>query len=305
MMRVYLTGYGGFLGSATRIALHASTRETSQEGLELHLLGRTPPQELASNEMHTSLDLANPPGLERVADLPAPDVVIHLAARIGWPVVPLAELYAPNVLATARLAQACADWDARMVFASAAILHGVQAEHIEADSPVNPDTPYGRSKWLGEEMIAASGISYAALRFGGLFGLGGPAHLGLNKALDAAQQGQRPAINAAGTARRSYIHVADAAQACVLAARAAPDSVHMGAHLIAGPDQTLEALLQAVCDRFLPGQLPDRRSGGTARDQVIEPSSAYPAARSVNEALADMPTIGPAGIGASVGHKVP
>ncbi len=287
-MRIYLTGFGGFLGQATRAVLHGAF-ETE---IELRLLGRTPPSALAPNETYTRLDLGALPDLEQVVGLPAPDVVFHLAARIGWPDVPLPELYTPNVLATARLAQACADWNAKMVLASAAILHGVQETQIDASIPVNADTPYGYSKWLGEQMIAASGVPYAALRSGWLFGAGGPANLGLNRALEGAQQGQCPTINAAGTARRSYIHVADAALACVVAAQVLPGSAQLGPHLIAGPVSRLDALLQALCDRYLPGQSPEMRPGGQARDQVILPSPAYPDARSLKDVLAQKPEAG-------------
>ena len=62
-------------------------------------------------------------------------------------------------------------------------LADLTAEKITQDSSVNADTPYGKSKWLAEELIRMSGVNHCILRIGGVFGLNGPMHLGLNRTI--------------------------------------------------------------------------------------------------------------------------
>lgn len=274
-MRVYITGYNGFLGQAV-------CKSLTKKGADVRCLGRAVANPTCE---HSMMDLEDLSSVESISDLPPPDVFIHLAARIGWPDVDLNDLYRPNVLATGLLANATALWGARMIFASAAIVHGVRQTHIDHSTPLAPDTSYGQSKALGEALIGASGTDHCLLRLGGVFGLNGPRHLGLNRALDGALQGERPTINAAGPALRNYIHVNDAAAAVVAAA----NGKMSGAHLIAGsPPRSLDDMLQAVCDRYLPGQSPERQEGGIPLDQVIVPSTDFPTSRTFEDVLASL-----------------
>lgn len=276
-MRVYVTGANGFLGSAV-------TRAIQREGGQVVALGRSAPD--IEGVEHRFLDLSDVSSLGNVAQMSAPDAVVHIAAQIGWPDLELAALLSANVIATGLLASAACEWRAPLYFASAAIVHGAHCVSISSDTPIEPDTGYGRSKWLAEELIRASGANHAIFRLGGIFGPGGPKHLGLNAAIDGARRGMRPTVSDAGPAIRSYIFVEDAAAAIVWAVKHGL----RGTHLVAGaPPRRIADMLQAVCDRFLPGETPIRVPGGIARNQVIIPSSAFPLTRSFEAALAAIP----------------
>lgn len=276
-MRLYVTGANGFLGSAVARAIQRARGQVVA-------LGRSAPD--IEGVEHRFLDLSDVSSLGDVAKMPAPDAIIHIGAQIGWPDLELATLFSANVIATGCLASAACAWRVPFCFVSSAIVHGARCVSISADTPVEPDTGYGQSKLLAEDLVRASGASHVIFRLGGIFGPGGPKHLGLNAAIDGAMRGVRPTVNDAGSAMRSYIFVEDAAAAMVWAIK---DGIQ-GTHLLSGaPPRRIADMLQAVCDRFLPGESPIRAPGGIARDQVIIPSSIFPPTRSFEDALAAIP----------------
>lgn len=271
---VLLTGYNGFLGRQTLRALEAT-------GWEVVLAGRSAPD----NREYRQVDLARPEDVLALGALPPPRAIVHLGANIGWPAKPDEDLYAPNVLATGILAGLSHRWGANLIFASAAIVHGARAERITPDSAINADTPYARSKLLGEQLIAASGARHCILRFGGLFGAHGPSHLGLNNAITAALSGTAPVRNGSGSARRNYLYVKDAAQVIV----AALDYSLAGVHLVAGRDSlSIREMLDRLCGVMLPSAEVAVQDGGAARDQLISHSPALPMPRTFDEALGDI-----------------
>jgi nucleoside-diphosphate-sugar epimerase len=174
---------------------------------------------------------------------------------------------------------------AHFVYASTAIVCGVRTENITRVSPVCPDTEYAKTKWLGEEIIAATGVSHCTLRIAGIFGLNGPEHLGLNRAIDGAVRGELPVMVGAGSARRNYVYVKDVAQSIlhVLETRLS------GQHLLAGSETlSVAEMLKIVCDNFLAGQPPEERVGLEASSQIVEPSNVLPAARGFRDAISDI-----------------
>lgn len=271
---VILTGYNGFLGRHVRVALEAA-------GWNVILAGREPPE----SGNHHRIDLSRPEDILALqAAFPA-KAILHLAAHIGWPAKPMEELYMPNVLATGLLAGLAARNGTKFVFSSAAIVHGVRTPHISDDSPTTADTPYGRSKLLGEELVVASGAEHCILRYGGLFGAGGPSHLGLNNAISSALAGVAPVRNGQGRAKRSYLYVKDAARAAL----AALEPGLRGVHLAAGQRPTsIAQMLDRICASLLPDKQVTVREGAEASDQVIAHSPLLPVPRSFEDALEDI-----------------
>jgi UDP-glucose 4-epimerase len=218
---VLVTGATGFLGRATVPAL-------AEAGWQITKGSRSAAEPLAKGVVR--LDLAEPATLLALAKQARFDAIVHLGARVCWAGETEAELFVPNVLATGCLAYLAGLWDARLIFASSAIVHGVRQETIESDSPLCPDTAYAKSKWLGEQLLATSNTKHCILRIAGVFGAGGPVHLGLNRAIDGAIKGEPPLQIGSGKALRNYVYVEDVAQAIVYALLE-----HLeGTHLLAG-----------------------------------------------------------------------
>ncbi|MCB1466824.1 MAG: NAD-dependent epimerase/dehydratase family protein [Rhizobiaceae bacterium] len=270
-----VTGSNGFLGRHTVEVLEAA-------GWRVLSSGRS---QLEGRPLDVHLDISSPSNVMRSLDNVEFDAIIHLAARIGWPDKTETELFVPNVLATGCLAEIARERRAKLVVASAAIIHGVRNTSITSASPETADTPYGRSKLLGDKLVQASGAAHCIIRFGGLFGLNGPAHLGLNKAISGILQGEPPVIVGTGTARRNYLYVKDAAKSVDVVLKHDIEGVHLYAGREALP---IGAMLQTACDVLESGLKPERRDGGEAADQIIEPSTALPPSRSFEEALRDI-----------------
>lgn len=273
---VLVTGATGFIGRATVNAVASAGWKTVKASRSA---GASRPEGSAW------LDLADPATLFAMAGKVRFDAIVHLGARVGLADETESELYVPNVLSTGCLAYLARLWDAHLIFASTAIVHGSRQETIQADSPLCLDTAYARSKWLAEQLIAASGARHCVLRIAGVFGSSGPAHLGLNRAIDAIGNGIPPLVIGSGKALRNYIYVKDAAEAIVCALRKGIE----GTHLLAGHEVlSIGEMMRELCNAFLPGWHPATKDGPEASNQVIRPSAFLPVTRGFRDALADM-----------------
>jgi nucleoside-diphosphate-sugar epimerase len=265
-VRVLVTGADGFLGSATVKAARA-------RGADVIASGRRGGDAPA--------DVSSPEALTRVLDEVAPDAIINCAATVDFS-APLEAIFATNTLGPAVIAAWCFARRRHLVQCSTLAVYGIRAPKIDDATPVTPDTAYGASKLLADEMIAASGCSSTIVRLGGVYGAGGGRHLGLNRSIDLALGGIPPTLKGAGEARRSYVSVDDAADILAWCAQ----QRLRGPHICAGSEQLpLATMLQLICDVLLPGAKPVREEGPVLADQVAVSSAALPQARSMVENL--------------------
>ena len=166
------------------------------------------------------------------------DGVIHLPAKkaAGESVTMPLYYYRENVGGMVELLAAMNDVGVtQFVYSSSAAVYGTpSANPIYEDAQLAPDSPYGETKvvgeWLSRNAGLADGVSWVALRY---FNVAGAASddLGDNSinnlipmVFRALALGERPQIfgddypTADGTCIRDYIHVADLADAHVVAA---------------------------------------------------------------------------------------
>jgi UDP-glucose 4-epimerase len=172
------------------------------------------------------------------ADLAGVDGVVHLAA-VKYAGVSVAEplrFYANNVDGMVGLLGAMVDAGVgRIVYSSSASVYGTpRDEQVVESTPIGPESPYGETKLIGEWLVAdaqrAHGLRHTSLRYFNVVGSGyddvfdaSPHNLFplVFRALDA---GESPAVFGTdyptpdGSCVRDYIHVADLADAHVLAA---------------------------------------------------------------------------------------
>ncbi|WP_090200535.1 UDP-glucose 4-epimerase GalE [Yoonia tamlensis] len=174
--------------------------------------------------------------------------IIHFAASayVGESVQDPLAYYRNNIGGMTALLQAAQGAGIkRIVFSSSCATYGVPRDFpITENYPQRPINPYGRTKLIGEQMLAdmavAHGITYAALRYFNAAGADPDGVLGERHAPEThliplallAAAGNGPALTVFGTdyptpdgtCVRDYIHVDDLARAHVAAL----------AHLLAG-----------------------------------------------------------------------
>ena len=168
--------------------------------------------------------------------------IMHFAAKIVVPesVTHPFDYYRNNTAKACVLLDCAIKHDIKhFVFSSTAAVYGDALDGLLVeDTPKNPTSPYGRSKWMVEQMLAdaykAHGLNYAVLRYFNVAGAdpdGRAGQSGLNathliKIACQAAIGTRADIHifgddyptADGTCIRDYIHVSDlvSAHACAV-----------------------------------------------------------------------------------------
>ena len=239
-MRCLVTGATGFVGRS----LVSTLRES---GVFVRGLARTPPSGTASGVV--GADLADLPENSPILD--GIDVVFHLAARTH----DMAETRGAeagyqrvNVEGTRRLIAAARHHGIRrLVFVSSvkAIDEGNETPANE-QTPERPLTPYGRSKLEAERLVrdasAGGAFESVCLRFPLVYG---PHQRGnLQRMMVAIERRRFPPPPDTGN-RRSMLHVANAVDALVLAARHPAAAGHVYIVTDAAPYST-RAIFDAV-----------------------------------------------------------
>jgi nucleoside-diphosphate-sugar epimerase len=268
-MKVLVTGARGFLGSAVCSGLISAGQDVIGVSRSAH-------------EGMTTANLEQPGSVVSLLNTVHPDVVVNCAARVDFAIDVLSNLFSINVLLPALIAQWCHANGGYLVQASSIAVHGARVREAGPDAPIQPDTDYGRSKWLAEQNIEHSGCRAVSLRMGGLFGRLGPEHLGLNRALRTAKKGEPPTLVGQGRARRNYLFVHDAAAVIAYCVQSRPE----GARWVGGSQiLSMRQMFDMICEVYLSGAKPASAAGSEAADQLVHHSQDLPAGRSFREAL--------------------
>lgn len=268
-MRVLVTGGFGYVGGAVAMRL-------ADAGHEVTLLTRRrhrPASPPVAAEVCVA-DLLDPDQLDKLlADRPF-DGVCHLAGlvRVRESFNDPAAYFQVNVGGTASLLAALAraagqtGRPVRLVFASTAAVYGPSSGGpISEDHPLAPTSPYGASKLAAEQLIgyqAATGtlaaVTLRGFAIAGAIGAHGDADLSriIPKAL-AVAAGRTPhvEVNGDGSAVREFTHVADVADAYLLALTAARPGEHLVCNVGTGQGvgvREVLATVEAVTGQRLP-----------------------------------------------------
>ena len=165
--------------------------------------------------------------------------VVHIAAKkqVGESVADPLLYYRENVAGLTTLLESCVGAGVdRFVFSSSAATYGLpDVDMVDEDTVGVPLSPYGESKLIGEWMLrdcaTAYGLRYMSMRYFNVAGAGSTdlADTGVFNLIplvfQALSRGQRPKVFGAdyptpdGTCVRDYVHVADIADAHLVAAQ--------------------------------------------------------------------------------------
>ncbi|HWV27633.1 MAG TPA: NAD-dependent epimerase/dehydratase family protein, partial [Aeromicrobium sp.] len=175
----------------------------------------------------------------------------------------------------------------KIVFSSSAATYGTPHEDVvTVETATAPESPYGETKLIGEWLIRsaarASGLRHTSLRYFNVVGSGVPElydsspHNLFPLVVGALAEGRTPKIfgddypTPDGTCVRDYIHVADLADAHVVATRKllAGDTLEPVYNLGSGEGVSVRQIMDAVAEvtgiDFAPEVAP-RRAGDPAR----------------------------------------
>jgi UDP-glucose 4-epimerase len=159
----------------------------------------------------------------------AADVVVHLAAIPPGGSDTADQMERVNVVGTERVAQACAETGALLVFPSTTSIYSPQSATVDEDCPpsdLQPQSPYAASKLRAEQLLTALGRSrdlrFITCRFGTVFGIspGMRFHTAVNKFVWQACMGIPLTVwRTALHQRRPYLDLEDAIRALLFIAR--------------------------------------------------------------------------------------
>ncbi|WP_329140801.1 UDP-glucose 4-epimerase GalE [Streptomyces sp. NBC_01476] len=217
------------------------------------------------------------------------DAVLHFAAssQVGESVAHPEKYWRNNVAGTLELLDAMRESGVRtLVFSSTAATYGEPSEvPITESAATAPTNPYGATKLAVDHMIsaecAAHGLSAVSLRYfnvAGAYGRQGERHdpeSHLIPLVLQVAQGRRAAISVYGddyptpdgTCLRDYIHVADLAEAHLLALDHAPAGEHLICNLGNGEGFSVLQVIEAVREvtgHPVPATTEPRRAGDPA-----------------------------------------
>jgi UDP-glucose 4-epimerase len=249
-MRVLVTGASGYIGGQTAIQL-------KDQGHKVYGLDRASlPEHLHSLNLFDGFVQFDFDSLESQLWLRVnqPDAIIHCAGTslVGPSIMNPEEYYNNNFVKTKKLLDFLREinWKGRFIFSSSAATYGnpVMTPCQEID-PTEPISPYGESKlmveWLLKSYHRAYGLDYVALRYFNACGADpqgrhgqapGATHI-VARILENVKANKDFVCNGNdydtpdGTCIRDYVHVADIADAHIIALNkllVVPDVYNLG-----------------------------------------------------------------------------
>lgn len=205
-MIILLTGAAGFIGRNINARL---VKDGHQVIVFDRLLGN---------------DLSDRETLEQ--NIAIADQVIHLAAiaDLNYARVHPEETFETNIRGTQNVAEFCAKYSKRLLFASTCCVYGDQDfekyPETTEDSPPNPNEIYAYSKYIGEYIIKGfhftQGLNYVNMRFPTIYGEPGQREvLGVKIFFRQAMAGEPITVHGDGTQTRTLTHINDLVEGVV------------------------------------------------------------------------------------------
>ena len=285
-MRLLITGGAGYIGGTVATILMQGGHEVTVLDSLIH----SKRNEVPAGATFVECDVAERPRVEALLRELKPDGVLHFAALIeAGESMQKPEIYfRNNTASTLALLEAMhATGTNNLVFSSTAAVYGEpESVPIVETAKLQPTNPYGESKLLSEYIMQwfhrIHGLNYAALRYfnvaGALPGRGEahePETHVIPLILDVAL-GRREKIfifgddydTEDGTCIRDYIHVADLADAHILALQVLGSKGQLICNLGNGSGYSVKQVIEAarrVTGHPIPVEIKPKRPGDPAR----------------------------------------
>lgn len=287
-MRVLITGGAGFIGSHIVDACITA----GHEPFVVDDLSSGSPKNIPADVPLFPVDIFDRDRLQQAFTEARPDVVVHQAAQmsVSRSVREPAFDARVNVLGLLNVFdQAVRVKSHRIVFASSGgVLYGDVFSPAPEDTPSNPISPYGISKWVGEKYLQfyarEYGLTGVALRYANVYGPRQNPHGEAGVVAIFCQKmlaGEAARINGDGRYDRDYVFGPDVARANLLALTAdVPDgfiALNIGTGIKTDVIQ-LENSVRAEVEVLRKSKVPPPENGparaGDLRSSIVDASLA-------------------------------
>ena len=289
-MRVLVTGAGGHVGAAVAERLVAGRHDV------VALSRRRSP--VAAAQV-VRADIAERREVERLADEPPCEAIVHAAAAIGSDPSD-SEITRANCLGTQHVLWLAERWSCRQfVFTSSIQVVGrPRAVPIDEEHALDPPTAYHATKLFGERLVALAGrrgMAASTLRLTAPIGPGMADGRILSVFVRRALAGAPLDVAGSGTRRQDYVDVRDVADAVALALDGAPVGVlNVGSGRAVSNRELAERCVRALgsASEVRLGATTDTEEGVSWEVSIARASGAlgYAPRRSLEDSIVDLAT---------------
>ena len=189
-MRILLLGSNGFLGSHLKKKLFIRHKLIKNMSKNKYII-----------------DLSQPKSIKEKLRLLRPDLIINTAVKANFKLKSSKLLNTINYLSVKKIVEYCSNKKVRLIQVSGTGVHPLLKKYNKY-SILKPKSFYLKTKLRADQYIVKHLKNYQIVRFGGIFGVGGPDHLYINKILNS----KRKTFSFEGNLKekKNYIHVIDA-----------------------------------------------------------------------------------------------